>query len=107
MMQYFPKVIATYRRPTGSYVDSRWVADAVDGIPVQIIAPQPASGRDLQMLPEGDRTFRHLKTWSPVELLADDVLKVSGFVYRVVKSKDYQTDGGYYKILMREVQHER
>lgn len=101
MLQYFPKMAATYRRPSGVYVDSRWVPAAVAEIPIMIIRPQPANGRELQMLPEGDRQYSHLKTWTAAEVMPNDVLTFRAVEYRVVSSKDYQFDGAFHKILLR------
>lgn len=108
MLRFFPRYAATYRpQPTGHYNDDGvFVPDTVAEIPIQIIAPQPANGRELQRLPEGDRKYRHLKTWCDIDLQAGAIVTYppGGTEYIVLPSMDYQTDGNFSKVLMRENQ---
>lgn len=105
MLRYFPKVAASYKRPTGTYgTDGKWVAGSPASVPILVIAPQPATGRDLQMMPEGDRVYRHLKTWTETELMPNDMVTYDGTTYRVIPSANWAIEGNYHRVLLREMQ---
>ncbi|HXK36115.1 MAG TPA: hypothetical protein VJ553_00860 [Candidatus Paceibacterota bacterium] len=104
MLSVFSQVPATLVRPTGTIVAGRWVPDVVAPVAITVITPQRASGTDLQMLPDGDRQYVHLKTWSTTELHADDLLTVGGVEHRVVLVEDWEYDGNFHKALIRKVQ---
>jgi hypothetical protein len=57
----------TVMRPSGSYVAGRWVEGA--GSAFEIVASiQPATPKELQRLPEGDRVRDVIAIWTTTEL---------------------------------------
>ena len=104
MLEVFTKLSATLLSPTGSYstATGTWTAGTPSTSTVAIIAPQPASGRDLQFLPEGEREYIHLKTWTEASVLTGDKITVAGRTYRVTTTKPWFDDGNFVQVLMRE-----
>lgn len=105
----FPKISALRTRDAGGFVGGEWVPDTTD-TPITVIPLQPASGKDLQFLPDGDRHYTHKKVWSTSDLEPEDILVVKGRSYKVVSIMDYeeacegQAFSGFYRALIREVQ---
>lgn len=72
---------------------------------------QPASGRDLQRLPEGERSGEVLAVWTTLELRTADAatgvladrLAFRGRVFEVVHVDAWQEAGGYVKALVMAV----
>ena len=110
ILSSFPKISATRKRPNGSDVSGHWVETTPTSTTISVIPPQPANGTELQLLPDGEREYTHLKVWSTAELATDDVLTISGVDYLVVLSMDYDSAcarlgfDGFYKALIRRVQ---
>jgi hypothetical protein len=104
LLGFFPKKAAVLSRPTGSYVNGRWVAGTASTSNILIIRPQPLPGKDLQVLPEGDRTYVHLVSWSDAEIHNDDILTINSLTYRVVHVEPWNEDGGGYRFFIRLVQ---
>lgn len=97
-------------RPSGAYQAGRWVEGAPELLQVRAVV-QPASGRDLQRLPEGQRTRETISIWCLVELRtatvpagsgADRVRYGSG-VYEVERVEWWQ-EGGFWKALAQRVE---
>ena len=105
LLNFFPQVAATYRRPTGTYstTTGTFVPGSASDNDITIISPQPASGKELLLLPEGDREFNHLKTWTETALQNEDIVTWNGTQFKVVRVGDFNFDGGFYPILMREL----
>ena len=104
MLSLFDTIPATYVRPSGAYVAHRWVATAELPAPIRVIFPQRVDGATLQMLPEGDRQYTHLVTWTKTELWPNDLLEIRGVQYRVVKQEDWSADGNFHEVIIRKVQ---
>lgn len=104
MLEVFTKLSATLVSPTGTYSTTTglWTAGTPTTSSIQVIAPQPASGRDLQLLPEGEREYTHLKTWTESSVLTGDKITVAGRTYRVTMTKPWFDDGNFIQVLMRE-----
>lgn len=111
MLNRFPQVAATLKRHSAAAtVNGRYVPGDPTETPITIIPLQPAPGKDLQQLPEGDRTYVHKKTWTNTEVLKGDHLEVAGVDYMVALIRDFTTgttgwgfNGGYH-LLVRESQ---
>lgn len=111
MIEFFDKVSASlFAANNGSYVKGVWSPNySTIGTDVKIIAPQPANANDLQMLEEGERVLNHLKTWIQESVLprqgAKDSAKIvyDSRTYLVVKTNDRLIDGGFYKIILKEI----
>jgi sulfur carrier protein ThiS len=111
MFGFFPQVAATLKRyPLAANVNGRFVPGAATETPITVIDPQPAPGRDLQQLQDGDREYVHKKTWTTTEVRKGDIIEIDGTDYVVVLIPDYKTptvgwgfDGGYHP-LIREAQ---
>jgi hypothetical protein len=108
MLELFSKVSATRTRPTFTNTGGRMVADSVESVSVLIIEPQPAGGRDLQIVPEGERNYDHRKTWVDSETRNGDLIAYDGASFKVVQTQkwiDPETRETWWRIMMREVVH--
>ena len=105
LLATFPKIAATRKRySAGADVNGHYVPGTPTSTSITVIAPQPANGTELQLLPDGERNYTHLKVWSESELAVDDEVTIGGTDYLVVMSLNYDADGGFYKAMIREVQ---
>jgi len=111
ILNSFPKIAATRKRySSGADVNGHWVNGTPVSTPINIVAPQPANGNELQLLPDGERQYTHYKLWSTAELLPDDEVTISGTNYLVVLNMDYEIAcqaeqfDGFYKAMVRKVQ---
>jgi hypothetical protein len=94
-------------QPTGSFVAGRWVS----GAPFQFqvtASVQPASGKELDRLPEGFRTREVLAVYTATELrvgaagVPPDRIEVQGGTYEVQAVERWES-GGYWKALAARV----
>ncbi|KRE07453.1 hypothetical protein ASE63_22400 [Bosea sp. Root381] len=107
-----PHTLRTW--PAGSYVEGKWTqGDGVEA-PIRAIMQAP-SARDLESLPEGERTEGLVTVWSRTPLnsadeddrtRADEVMNARGEAYRVVKAQD-RAEGGFYRAIARLITHDR
>lgn len=104
MLSVFPQVTASHVRPSGSYVAGRWVPNAPVSESITVVTPQRADGSLLMQLPEGERAYTHLKTWTRKPLLTGDLLTIGEVEYLVVVAEDWSYDGSFYRALIRRVQ---
>lgn len=111
MLDMMPQIAATLKRySAGADVDGRWVPGTPVETPVTVVAPQPASGRNLQFLPDGERVYTHKKVWTETALLDGDVLSINGTDYLVNLIGNYYEAcqnwviTGFYRALIREIQ---
>jgi hypothetical protein len=95
----------------GSYDDEgRWTPVIGAGTPVQIIAPQPVSGKDLQLLPQGEHVQHFQVSWvqetnvKTREYLEDaDRININGEVFKIHRTNDRRTLGNFIKFFIREI----
>jgi hypothetical protein len=72
-------------------------------------AVQPATGRQLDRLPEGLRTHEAIAIWTRTELRTEnangepDVISVGGFDYQIDAVNRWQPSGGYFMALATRV----
>lgn len=64
---------------------------------------QQAQSKDLQNLPEGQRTQDWKVLWTATQLLNADRVTDGGVEYVVQRIEDWSQDGGFYKALMTKV----
>jgi hypothetical protein len=96
---------------TGSYdADGHWVPSYDAGIPVRIIAPQPISGKDLQLLPQGEHVQHFQVSWIQTtsvktrEYLKDaDHIGINGETFKIHQTGDRRTLGNFTKFFIREI----
>lgn len=62
-----PTPVKLIRSAPGSYDKGRYVPGATTELEI-VASVQPAGGRDLQRLPEGQRTRETIAVWSPNEI---------------------------------------
>lgn len=91
----------TVTRPSGSYVAGRWVAGAASMFEITA-SIQPATPKELQRLPEGDRTTAVVAVWTSTELQAHDLVAYGGGNYEVQALERWDL-GGYFKALASRV----
>lgn len=108
MLSLFPQIAATVTRTVQTYVNGRVTNGASSTTPITVVVPQPATQKDLIILPDGERSFDHRKTYSSFAFANRDILSVVGKSFRVVAVGDWvdpDTKESYYKALLREVTH--
>lgn len=70
---------------------------------------QPATGRELQRLPEGERVRDWLAIWTPTLLRtqegssAPDRISIDGYTYEVAIVDDWMSEGGYCKAIAQRL----
>ena len=110
MLQHFLSEMITatlIRYPDGAYVDGEWVSGTPVESSISIIAPQPVTPNDLQMLEDGEHVRDFLKTWTATEIRTRegnqdaDELRINGKVYKVFQVSDRSTLGDYYRAIIR------
>jgi len=87
----FRKPVTMLRPPAGQYVDGRWT----EGAPVEssiLASVQPASGQDMESLPEARRTMATYRLYTDTQLYEalenvrnPDIVVLFGEEYEVVK----------------------
>jgi hypothetical protein len=93
----------TIKRPTGSFANEGVYSVTYSDLSATGCV-QPASPRELQLMPEGSRLGDVIAVWSNVEMrVADgkvesDVIVVDSKNYKVVKCEPWP-ESGYYKAL--------
>lgn len=101
---------AVTRRTPSSYVDGRLQA-STDTVFEILASVQPATGRDLQRLPEGMRTAETRVIYTTSELLTQgasqdpDIIAIEGFAYEVQTVEQWVQVGNYYKALAQKMGH--
>lgn len=96
------------RHGAGDYVEGVFVPGSVTTSTIQA-SVQPAGGKELQRLPEGERLQDYLAVWTTSELLtlegsrAPDRLVIDGAEYEVVAVEDWLSEGNYYKAIVHRV----
>jgi hypothetical protein len=84
--------ITIERRAPGTFVNGKLIQGSQTIVNSQANI-QPATGTDLDALPEGDRTKRIFRFYTRVSLqVGNRVLKVSdGVIFKIVNVKDYSS----------------
>tara|TARA_R110000744_G_scaffold20470_1_gene53738 strand:- start:10029 stop:10382 length:354 start_codon:yes stop_codon:yes gene_type:complete len=93
-------IIVTVERQSGGYIDGLWV----DGTPTifkTLCSPQPASAKERQILPEGDRdkdifkfiTKKPLRGVSDRDELSADIVIFKGNRYTILSPADWDLYG--------------
>lgn len=103
--------VIRYRRAPGSYVDQRFVP-GVETQETFYASVQPASAKDLQMLPEGERfqdvynliTYTDLQTASQYTGTNADQIGYRGARYKVIKAPQWDSLTGHYQCLITRIQ---
>ena len=106
----FAEDVQALQPNTGAYVNGAWIPDAAPLAVTIRMSVQPASGKDLQILPEGERTRRVLKgyTVTPLdtaeepEVKRGDVILYDNTRFEVHHVERWIGDLSHYKVLMVE-----
>lgn len=97
----------TVKRAGGAFVSGRWQAGAAEEIGIDA-SVQPATAKELERLPEGQRTRETLAVYTTTELRiaapgqAADRLEHDGVTYEVQSVEPWGV-GGYFKALAAKV----
>jgi hypothetical protein len=68
-MSVFKTTKLTKRPSLGSYVKGKWVKSPGDAAGVQFMGTaQPASGKAMELLPEGKRSSETIQVFAPIEI---------------------------------------
>jgi hypothetical protein len=92
----------------GSYVDGDW--QYVYDVPadVRIIAPQPLTSNDLQLVEDGEHVRDYLVSWSETKVFTRegnrnaDLVVWDGSIYKVMQTDDRTELGPYYRFVMHK-----
>ena len=113
MLQYFnsEKISGQLiRGNSGSYVEGIWVPVFDAAIDIVLIAPQPLTANDLQMLPDGEHTRNYVVSWIDVtnvktrEYDSDsDRIVIGAKIYKIFQVDDRTILGNYYRFILREI----
>ena len=95
----------------GAYDDEgSWVPEHDVGVPVRIITPQPISGKDLQLLPQGEHVQHFQVSWIQTtnvktrEYLGEaDQIEINGETFKIHRTNDRRTLGNFIKFFIREI----
>jgi len=94
----------TVRRARGAFADEGVYSSTYQNMTIVGIV-QPASPRELLMLPEGSRLKDVIAVWSNLEMrvadgdkLESDIVVVDGKTYRVIKCEPWP-QAGFFKVL--------
>lgn len=104
--------------PTYTLVSGRWVAGASGPSFDSVASWQPASGKTMQMLPEGTKADDVRDMWvptleviTPSEAIQGDgsggrrghSVVIDGVTYEVVRARDWRANGGYWELSVQKV----
>lgn len=112
MLEYFePEMIdaTLINGQVGTYVNGEWVKSFAASVPIRIIAPQPITSNELQMLPDGEYGRDYLKTYSETKIFIreggedSDKIVFNGFEYKIVQTDDRTILGDFYRSIMRKI----
>lgn len=96
----------------GDYVEGAYVAGETETLTIEA-SVQPASGKELQRLPEGERTSDYLSVWTQTELFgrqeskSPDRILVDGYTYEVALVNDWLSEGGYVHAVVQRLDEPR
>lgn len=99
------------RRAASTYVDGRLQAPATTTLSI-LASVQPASGRDIQYLPEGMRSSKAFAVWTSTQLYSKvigvndpDQLTIDGDTYEVAGCEQWNASGAYWRALVVRLGH--
>lgn len=94
---------------TGAYVDGVWVPAFGAPGPIRIIAPQPITADDLQIIEDGEHVRDYLVSWSKTRVMTReggedaDRIVFDGDTYKVMQVNDRSILGRFYRFVMRRL----
>jgi len=97
-MSRFTRTVTVTRNSSGSYVQGVWVQGATETFTITA-SIQPATGRDIDALPEGRREYRHVNVYTDTRLIPQDddatgdVIDIDGENFEVVTVESWQLGG--------------
>jgi hypothetical protein len=92
----------------GSYVKGIWTPGTPSNSTISIIAPQPVTPEEKQMLPTGELDRNYLQTWTETEIESwgvsndPDKLTIGSKTYKIHSIEDRSTLGNFYEIVIYE-----
>ncbi len=107
-----PHTLRTY--PAGSYVEGEWKQGEPVETPIRAVMQAP-SARDLESLPEGERTEGLATVWSRSPLntadeddgsRSDEIINACGEAFRFINTR-LRAEAGFYRAIARLVTHDR
>lgn len=111
MLRYFEKekiTVFLIRGGSGAYVNGEWTPTFDVPVPIRIIAPQPLTANDAQLLPDGEHVRDYLRSWSSVKVYPrerdEDADRIAwrGNIYKVMQCDDRRILGKFYAFEMRK-----
>ena len=94
--------VSLERKTGGSYNDDgEWQGEVIAPETIRAVL-QPATGRQLQDLPEGERTDARFFLWTRSALVSDDVIVYGGERYRIVFDWP-RPEGGFTKAAIGKI----
>lgn len=99
-----PGGVLVERHSPGTKIKGRYVKGSTVSFTVDPVAIHPASGKQLDMLPEGKRTTQSKIIYTQKELFADDapgvtnadIVNYKGQRYEIHNVADWEDNGGFF-----------
>jgi hypothetical protein len=111
LLRSFPKItVSLVQGDTGTYVNGEWVLAPDAAVPLRVIAPQPLTANQAQLIPDGEHIRDYVRSWSESKVFpregsrdADRIIW-KGDTYKVMQADDRETVGGFYAFEMRRLE---
>lgn len=97
-----PATLITYDSAT--MVDGEYQKGVATNTPILIQKPQPLTGEQLRILPEGVSPQDYKTTWSRDAIPSGAYLNYNGILYKVFGAEDWSEEGLYEETILRRVQ---
>lgn len=104
-IDFFARDFDLVRKAAGEYdTAGDWIADGLDQKTKARGVMQPMTGEVLKSLEEGLREFATHVFWCKEQVKLDDLIISKGTRYRVLKARDWQELGGYYRAVVERLE---
>lgn len=91
---------ATLSRPGATTITNGYASAGAPTVATIRLCRQPITGKDLERLPEGDRTQDLISCWTDTEVRLADTLTIGAESYRVIHAELWANLGEtYYKMI--------
>lgn len=85
----FNRTLTGFRKGGGAYLDGIWTPSNPVGITIRT-SVQPASSKDLELLPEGRREEAAYRLFTKSELVNGDILSIFGIDHEILQVSIWQ-----------------
>lgn len=103
MLGAFTLVAATFNHVTKTMIKGEVVRTSEATAAIEIVQPQPLKMDELAIIEQGERLRNWRKTWTQTAIVSGDEITHGGKTYLVHQVDDRAIDGGFYRVVMREI----